>query len=107
MAASRRESVTLGEWLDRAIRQQIKADRNQAVGPSIEETLATLAASMAQQADATRQQNAAIAARLEAVEQHERESGHHGGGNFFGRLHGLLRRPVTKLDSANGRTAKN
>ena len=102
IAAARRSNATLGEWLDRAVRQQVKAEQEQAraVGPTIEETLAKLAESMAQQAEATRQQmeqaqqqNAAIAARLEAVEQRERPAAMNGGGNLLGRIHGLLWRP--------------
>jgi len=91
-AAARREAVTLGGWLERAIRQQVKADRTQAVGPTMEETLAKLAESMARQAEATQQQNAAIAARLEAMEQREREPSGNAGGNLLGRLYGLLQR---------------
>lgn len=87
MAAARRDGVTLGEWLDRAIRQQIKAERNQPVGPTLEETIAKLAESMAQQAAA----NTAILARLEAVERVRDRQGMAGGGNPLMRLYGLLR----------------
>ena len=98
MAASRREGLTLGEWLDRAIRQQVKAERSQtqAVGPTIEETLAKLAESMAQQAAATQQQNASMLSRLEAVEQRESSLVRSGGGGVLGRLHGLLWRPLAQ-----------
>lgn len=94
MAASRREGLTLGEWLDRAIRQQVKAERSQsqATGPTIEETLAKLAESMAQQ-------NAAMLARLEAVEQRKAEAGRPERGNLFVRLHGLLWRPQAQTES--------
>jgi hypothetical protein len=100
MSAARRSNATLGEWLDRAIRQQVKAEQEQAraVGPTIEETLAKLAEGMARQAEATQQQNAAIAARLEAMEQREREPSGNGGANLLGRLYGLLRRPVPQSE---------
>lgn len=92
MTGARHEGLTLGEWLDRAIRQQRKAERSQAVGPTIEETLAKLAESMAKQAAATEQQNAAMLARLEAVERREGRPDTPAGVNLFGRLYGLLRR---------------
>jgi hypothetical protein len=99
MAASRREGVTLGEWLDRAIRQQVKADRSQAVGPTLEETVTKLLEGMAQQAEATRQQNAAFVARLEAVEQREGKPGGDREGNLFVRFFGLLWRPLEHQNS--------
>jgi hypothetical protein len=94
IAASRREGITLGEWLDRAIRQQVKAERSQPPGPTLEETIARLAESMTQQAQAmegTRQQNAAIMARVEAVERGRDRRGMAGEGSLFMRLYGLLR----------------
>lgn len=103
MSAARRSNATLGEWVDRAIRQQVKAEQEQAktktVGPTIEETLAKLAESMARQAESTQQQNAAIAARLEAMEQREREPGAESRGNLLTRLHGLLWRKQEQINS--------
>ena len=106
MSAARRSNATLGEWLDRAIRQQVKAERSQEVGPTIEETLAKLAESMAQQAAATqqqveqaRQENVAMLARLEAVERRKAEPGRPDRGNLLGRLYGLLRRPQAQPES--------
>lgn len=90
MSAARRSNATLGEWLDRAIRQQVKAERSQEVGPTIEETLAKLAENMAQQIEQTRQQNAAMLARLEAVEQRKGEPGRSGKASLLGRLYGLF-----------------
>lgn len=86
MAAAGRNGLTLGEWLDRAIRQQVKADHSQ-LAPTIEQTLAKLAESMAQQ-------NAAIAARLEAVERREQESGRFRPANPFAWLYGLFWPPA-------------
>ena len=100
-AAARREGLSLGEWIDRAIRQQVKAERNQPVGPTIEETLAKLAESMARQAEATQQQNAAILSRLEAVEQGRPEPERHEG-NLFGRLYSLVRRLGRSSEPALG-----
>ena len=58
-SAARRAELPLGVWLDRAIREAIKADRAQAApAPRLEETLAKLA-------ETIERQNA----RLEAVEQ--------------------------------------
>lgn len=83
MAAAKRDSLTLGEWLDRAIRHQVKADRSAVPSPPLEETLARLAESIERQN-----------ARLDAVEargmalQEERVSGT---GNILKPLYGLLR----------------
>lgn len=105
-SAARRDGVTLGEWLDRAIRQQVKAERAQPVGPTIEETLAKLAEGMARQAEATqhqveqaRQENAAMLARLEAMEQRRPEPGRSDRGNLLGRLYGLLWRIQAQPES--------
>ena len=57
IAAAHREGQTLGEWLDRAIRQSIKAERAGELAPTLETTLAELVKTM-------QAQNA----RLEAVE---------------------------------------
>ena len=57
IAAAHREGQTLGEWLDRAIRQSIKAERAGELAPTLETTLAKLVKTM-------QAQNA----RLEAVE---------------------------------------
>lgn len=98
IAAARREGMTLGEWLDRAIRHEVKAGRGQEVGPTLEETVAKLLEGMAQQAEATRQQNAAIVARLEAVERGRDRQGMVTAGNSLMRLYGLLRRKQTASD---------
>lgn len=82
IAAARREGLTLGEWMDRAIRQQVKADRNQVPALTLEDTLAKLVESMDRQN-----------ARFEAV---ERSVGALQGaqvsrsGNILTRLYGLL-----------------
>lgn len=99
MAAARRSDATLGEWLERAIRQQVKAEQAKAVGPTLEETLAKLAESMDRQAEAAREHNAAIMARLEAVEQRKPEPGRPDRGNLLGRLYGLLWRPLGQPNS--------
>ena len=57
MDAAKREGMSLGEWLDRAIRHQVKATRKDEVAPTLEETLAKLVTTMEAQN-----------ARLEAVE---------------------------------------
>ena len=57
IAAAHREGQTLGEWLDQAIRQSIKAERAGELAPTLETTLAELVKTM-------QAQNA----RLEAVE---------------------------------------
>lgn len=108
MSAARRSNAALGEWLDRAIRQQVKVEQAKAVGPTIEETLAKLAEGMARQAEATsrqieaaQQQNAAIAARLEAVEQRKQEPDRDGRASLFGRLYGLLWRPAGQSNGTN------
>lgn len=94
MSAARREGVTLGAWLDRAIRQQIKAERGQEVGSTLEDTLVKLVESMGQQATT----NAAILARLEAVESVSDRQGRVGRGAALVRLYGLLRgRQSSKL----------
>ena len=106
MAAARRDGATLGEWLDRAIRHEVKAQRGHQAGPTIEETLAKLAESMAQQAAATqqqveqaRQENAAMLARLEAVEQRKQEPGRSDRGNLIARLYGLIWRPQAQPET--------
>ena len=106
MSAARRSNATLGEWLDRAIRQQVKAEQQhtQAVGPTIEETLAKLAESMAQQAVATQQQNTALLARLEAVEQRKPEPGRSDRVGLLGRLYGLLWRSQGQPGTTTGRS---
>ena len=96
--AARRAGETVGAWCNRALREAATARLKERVpGPTIEETLSKLAESMAQQAAATqsqveqaRQQNVAMLARLEAVEQREGRPGRSEGGNLFARLHGLL-----------------
>jgi DNA topoisomerase VI subunit B len=104
IAASRREGLTLGEWLDRAVRQQVKAERKQAqaVGPTAEETWAKLAEIMAQQVKATQQQNATIMARMEALERGKAQEAPEMRGNLFVRLYGLLWRPVAQSDAGTG-----
>jgi len=89
--AARRAGQTVGEWCNRALREAAQNSLKERVpGPTIEETLAKLVESMAQQTTATQQQNAAILSRLEAVEQRKQESANAGGGNLLGRFHGLL-----------------
>lgn len=98
--AARRAGQTVGEWCNRALREAAGERLKERVpGPTIEETLAKLAESMARQAEATQQQNAAIAARLEAVEQRERPAAMNGGGNLFVRLYGLLWRQQGQSES--------
>ena len=46
IAAAHREGQTLGEWLDRAIRQSIKAERAGELAPTLETTLAELVKTM-------------------------------------------------------------
>jgi len=106
--AARRAGLTVGEWCNRALREAATERLKERVpGPTIEETLAKLAESMARQAEATRyqveqarQESAALAARLEAVEQRKGEPGRLDRGNLFGRLYGLLWRPQAQSESA-------
>ncbi|MBV9769999.1 MAG: hypothetical protein JOZ32_10535 [Bryobacterales bacterium] len=89
--AARKAGQTVGEWCNRALRDAATERLKERVpGPTMEETLAKLAESMARQTEAAQQQNAAIVARLEAMEQREPESGRNGGGNLLGRLYGLF-----------------
>lgn len=92
--AAQRAGQTVGEWCNRALREAATARlKEQVPGPTIEETLAKLAESMAQQIEQTRQQNAAMLARLEAVEQRRAEPVKSDRGNLIARLYGLLWRP--------------
>ena len=105
--AARRAGETVGAWCNRALREAATARlKEQLPGPTIEETLSKLAESMAQQAAATQnqveqaqQQNAAMLARLEAMEQREGRPGRSEGGSLLGRLYGLLRRPQAQPES--------
>ena len=82
IAAAHREGQTLGEWLDRAIRQSIKAERAGELAPTLETTLAELVKTM-------QAQNA----RLEAVEPAEGYSVPCGPGRPLERIHEALRGP--------------
>lgn len=95
--AARKAGQTVGEWCNKALREAATErlkERNQAVGPTIEETLAKLAESMNRQAEATQQHNATMTARMEALERGKGQDGLDSKGNLFMRLYGLLRRPA-------------
>lgn len=83
IAAARREGLTLGEWMDRAIRQQVKADRHQVPAPTLEETLVRLAAGIERQ----NERFAAVETSVRALQGGQAS----GAGNFLNRLYGLLR----------------
>ena len=83
IAAAHREGQTLGEWLDRAIRQNIKAERAGELAPTLETTLAELVKTM-------QAQNA----RLEAVEGPPRLFGALWPQARLKRIHEALERPV-------------
>ena len=82
IAAAHREGQTLGEWLDRAIRQSIKAERAGELAPTLETTLAELVKTM-------QAQNA----RLEAVEARRGLFGALWPGRPLERIHEALRGP--------------
>lgn len=68
MSAARRDSVTLGEWLDRAIRQQIKANRTNLPAAPLEDTLMELVRQMQTDREERQREKVAISARMEALE---------------------------------------
>lgn len=91
--AARRAGQTVGAWCNQALREAATERlKEQVPGPTLEQTLARLAESMERQAEATRQQNEAVQARLDTLEQHQRQPEGQGGGNLVTRLYGLLRR---------------
>lgn len=87
MTAARRDSVTLGEWLDRAIRQQIKADRSSVPAAPLEQTLLELVRQMQADREERLRDKEAISARMEALEVQAVSTSQ----NLFARLYGALR----------------
>ena len=83
MSAATREGQTLGEWLDRAIREQIKTARANPPGPTLEETMVKLVETL----DRQNSRLDAIEARTEALQDRRGLLA----GNLFERLYGLLR----------------
>lgn len=55
--SARREGLTLGEWIDRAIRDQVKNARHEVPAPTLEDTLVKLTETLQKQNE-----------RLEAIE---------------------------------------
>lgn len=87
MMAAKRDSVTLGEWLDRAIRQQIKASRSTLPAAPLEETLSELVRQMQADREERNRDKEATAARLQALEAQAVSPGQ----NLFARLYEAVR----------------
>lgn len=89
LMAAQQEGETVGAWCNRVLREAAvgRLKVKDVPAPTLDETLAKLAESMAQQAAA----NTAILARLEAVERVRDRQGMAGGGNLLTRLYGLLK----------------
>lgn len=87
MTAAKRDSVTLGEWLDRAIRQQIKASRVNVPAVPLEDTLAALVKQMQADREERQRDKEATAARIEALEVKAVSTSP----NLIARLYGALR----------------
>lgn len=87
MTAAKRDSSTLGEWLDRVIRQQIKASRVNVPAAPLEDTLAELVKQMQADRQERERDKADTAARLTALEG----QGSTSTPNLFVRLYAALK----------------
>lgn len=87
MMGARRDSMTLGEWLDRAIRQQMKASRSTLPAAPLEETLSELVRQMQADREERNRDKEATAARIEALEAKTVSTSQ----NLFVRLYEALR----------------
>ncbi|MDQ2764732.1 MAG: hypothetical protein M3Y22_15035 [Pseudomonadota bacterium] len=93
--AARRAGLTVGKWCNRALREAATASlKERTPGPTLEDTLAKMAA-------AIEQQNTIVADRLEALERGKDRTGAESRGNLLGRLYGLLWRPVASSNGTN------
>lgn len=93
-SAAKREGLTLGEWLDRAIRQQIKQERHQSLARPLEETLAELVKQMQADREERKQDRQEMDRRISAIEaltEAKEDSGYQTAQNPLARLYGLLR----------------
>jgi flagellar motility protein MotE (MotC chaperone) len=94
--AARRAGQTVGEWCNKALRDAATASLKAPSTPAfpIEDTLAELVRQMQADREERQRERDELTARVSAMEargEAEQVSRPNGGGNFLGRLYGLLR----------------